>query len=205
MTDPRPHWEEAYRDPTASAFGPPSEELVALADRLDPESVILDAGCGEGRNALFFAGRGFRVHAFDLSEAGINKLGARAASQGLAVDSWIQDIGSFEFARAYGLIICHGVLHLLEPEVCGRFLEELRDHTVEGGFNVHAVFTDRFPPPPELAPFVRRPFKEGELRDLYGDWEIEGFESYIKEDHHPGGVQHRHPINKLVARKPRDV
>jgi tellurite methyltransferase len=202
MKSLNPHWEAEYRDQTAITFGPPSEELVTLADRLSPETDVLDVGCGDGRNALVFANRGFRVRAFDISEAGINKLRIRAASQGLEIDAWVQDIRHFDFDQSYGLIICHGVLHLLGFGVCRKFLKETRDHTVEGGFNVHTVFTDRFPPPPDLRPFVRRLFKEGELRDIYRDWEIEKFESYIKSDQHSGGVQHRHPINKLVARKP---
>ena len=35
---------------------------------------ILDLGCGIGRNSIFFAGHGFQVSAYDLSESGINIL-----------------------------------------------------------------------------------------------------------------------------------
>ena len=32
---------------------------------------LLDIGCGEGRNAVFFARNGYNVTAFDISEKGI--------------------------------------------------------------------------------------------------------------------------------------
>jgi ADP-ribosyl-[dinitrogen reductase] hydrolase len=204
MNGKRPFWEIGYGDAAADTFGVPSKELVDLADKLAPETVILDAGCGDGRNALLFAERDFRVRAFDVSETGVEKLRTHASQRGLEIDAWVQDVRDFEFDRTYGLIICHGVLHFLERGDCDRFLEELRRHTVSGGYNVHTVFTDRLPTPRDLKPFVRRHFKEGEIRDIYSNWLIERFESYVKEDHHPGGAQHRHSINKLVARKPCD-
>lgn len=33
---------------------------------------LLDIGCGEGRNAIFFARNGYEVTAFDLSQKGRN-------------------------------------------------------------------------------------------------------------------------------------
>ena len=37
-------------------------------------SNILEVGCGEGQNAIYLAGKGYLVDAFDLSEHGITKL-----------------------------------------------------------------------------------------------------------------------------------
>ena len=204
MSDVQPFWEAGYQDQDAETFGSPSEELVVLADTLAPDTVVLDVGCGDGRNAIHFASRGFRVRAFDISATGVRKLKARAGSRDLEIDAWVQDIREFKFDRSYGLILCHGVLHFLEPRFCNQFLEVMRRHTAQCGLNVHTVFTNRLKPPSDLTPFLQRIFKEGEIRDMYRDWEIELFESYIKVDEHPGGIRHRHPINKLVARKPCD-
>ncbi|MGE3527778.1 MAG: hypothetical protein AB7I33_17810, partial [Gemmatimonadales bacterium] len=74
--------------------------------------------------------------------------------------------------------------------------------TNPGGWNVHAVFTDRLPQPADLAPIVHRPFREGELAQLYRSWDIELLHSSILEDEHPGGLRHRHAIDKIVARRP---
>ena len=49
---------------------------------------------------------------------------------------------------------------------------------------------------------MRGLFREGELEDCYRDWRIEVFRSYVLDDEHPGGIRHRHPVNKIVAQRP---
>jgi hypothetical protein len=45
-------------------------------------------------------------------------------------------------------------------------------------------------------------WEETELFDRYSDWEFLIKESSILDDEHPDGSKHRHPINKILARKP---
>ena len=71
-----------------------------------------------------------------------------------------------------------------------------------GGINVVVVFTDRLPPPDDLKDLCIGLFHEGEIFSIYADWEIELEQSYVFDDEHPGGIQHTHPVNKVVARKP---
>ena len=108
-----PFWERAYQDDGADAFGRPSSELVSLAERLPEAASVLDAGCGEGRNARFLAARGYRVDAFDVSAVGIDKLTRMAARDGVRVNAWTDDLNTFRYSRCYDLIISHGVLHRL--------------------------------------------------------------------------------------------
>lgn len=64
-----------------------------------------------------------------------------------------------------------------------------------------AVFTDEIQPPAEMVELTLGLFREGELFERYEGWDTILKKSYIREDHHPGGSHHRHPINKIVARK----
>ena len=195
----RPFWEETYRDLNADTFGKPSEEIFRLARTLPKDSSVLDMGCGEGRNAIFLAGQGFQVDAFDISEAGIAKLLKVGADRKLNVNAWVEDITTFQFTKSYDFIISHGVLHLIQRDDWQQIIPRIKQFTRAGGVNVMAVFTDEIPPSEDLAPFTKGLFREGELAEWYADWQIEYSESYVIEDEHPNGIKHRHPINKVVA------
>lgn len=58
-----------------------SPQLVAEAAGLEP-GTALDAGCGEGGDALWLASRGWRVRAVDLSETALDRGRERAAALG---------------------------------------------------------------------------------------------------------------------------
>lgn len=114
----------------------------------------------------------------------------------------IKDVRTCRFAKKYDLINAHGLLHLLPRSEWSRIIHFMQDYTKPLGFNVVAVFTDLFPPPEDLRPFTLGLFREGELKSQYLGWHILLWSSYILEDAHPGNVQHRHPVNKIVAQKP---
>ena len=70
-----PFWEISYNDDGVTSFGieqnPAIKEKWPLFKR---NRTVLDVGCGEGKNAIFLAQKGFVVDAFDISESGIKKL-----------------------------------------------------------------------------------------------------------------------------------
>jgi tellurite methyltransferase len=202
MPGRRPFWEAEYADPAAETFGPASPEVVELASALPEGSLVLDIGCGDGRNAIYLAEQGLRVDALDVSTLGVAKCRKRAVARGLSVRAWVQDVGTFVFRREYDLVVAHGVLHLLDHEVGQRLLGSMQRHTRDGGWNIVAVFTDRLAPPADLAPHMRGLFREDELRACYHGWVVDRWEAYTLYDEHPGGVRHEHPVNKVVARKP---
>ena len=204
-----PFWEAEYRA-GSRPFGPPSIEILELLDRLPRGGRVLDLGCGDGRNAIPLARAGHRVTAVDRSRWALEALRRAAMREGSVAED-DQPLG-IEMVEAelsvlcplddYDLVVAHGVLHLLEPAERDGVIERMKRHTRPGGWNVIAAFTDRIPPPPDLAPHCRGLLQEGELTLHYGDWEIESFRSYTLEDRHPGGIGHTHALNKLIARRP---
>lgn len=206
MTARAPFWDEAYRQ-DLRPFGGPSDEVIELMGRLPRASRVLDLGCGNGRHALPLALAGHRVTAVDVSSAATEALGreigrATAAGHEPALEIVKADLAGFHPVGRYQLVIAHGVLHLLEPGARDNLIDAMRSCTVPGGWNVAAVFTDEIAPPDDMAPFCLGLFRPGELVERYGDWEIELVRAYVLEDEHPGSVRHRHPINKVVARRP---
>jgi tellurite methyltransferase len=204
MQRSRPFWEDAYEDLDGpGAFGPPSVEIVELVELLPADARILDLGCGDGRHAVYLADCGFNVMAIDVSPRAIRKLQHNASQRGLTIEVDVQDLRDLRIDRTYHLIIAHGCLHLVEHEHSSRLIREMKAATKAGGYNVVAVFTDAIEPPGDLQPFMRGLFREGELAEAYAGWEIKESRSYILEDDHPGGVHHRHAVDKLVATRPR--
>ncbi len=67
--------------------GEPNGALVAEVSDLTP-GTALDVGCGEGADAIWLAGRGWRVRAIDVSDLALQR-GARAAEQAQANVEWI--------------------------------------------------------------------------------------------------------------------
>ncbi len=199
-----PFWEKAYSsdDDAVETFGPPNPELVDLLPELPSEAKVLDVGCGEGRLSLFFARKGFHVVAFDKSEHGIQKLKRIADQEKLQINAFVQDLRSYKPEEEYDLVVADGVLHLVEKPNADRIIRDIQHVTKRGGWNLIKIFTTRIPPPVELAPFHIGLREEGELAAMYEGWKFRLRQSFILEDEHPGGIHHRHPIDKILAQKP---
>ena len=195
-------WEQSYADPSTRTFGGPSAEVIDVAARMPRDATVLDIGCGEGRNALFLAKRGFDVTAVDMSGSAIRKLRALAKNEGIDIRTEVADMCTYPLDSMFDLIMSHGCLHLVERAQWQDLVARFKSHTAPGGVNIVVVFTDALPPPADLAEHCVGLFKEGELFSLYSDWTIELQRSYIREDEHPGSPRHVHPINKVVARRP---
>ena len=108
----KPFWEETYADNTVSTFtAKPTKDIQDFYKIFPINSLILDVGCGEGRNSIFMANLGNTVDAFDISQNGINK--AKEISKGLGVDVnfFCCDLGDYIFEKKYDIILSHGVLH----------------------------------------------------------------------------------------------
>jgi len=109
---------------------------------------------------------------------------------------------SFAFDFNYDLIISHGCLHLINRNDWKELIKRIKHATMPGGYNIVVVFTDTIRPPKDLEPYMKGLFREGELYQSYQDWECIEKRSHILKDEHPGGIEHKHPINRIIARKP---
>jgi len=78
----REFWEERYRSAPQVWSGRPNRQLVAEAADLRPGEA-LDAGCGEGADAIWLAERGWRVTAVDISTVALERAAAHAVEAGV--------------------------------------------------------------------------------------------------------------------------
>ncbi|QIT30732.1 class I SAM-dependent methyltransferase [Raoultella terrigena] len=100
---------------TATVAVDMSSLYAPFVEALTPPKLILDAGCGSGRDAKAFAEMGYRVEAFDAS----SEMVARAARySGLPVrQRSFADIS--ETARYDGIWCCASLLHVPGDELPG--------------------------------------------------------------------------------------
>ncbi|ADB75659.1 class I SAM-dependent methyltransferase [Geodermatophilus obscurus] len=99
-------WEERYRIAPALWSGRANPQLVAEAADLPPGRA-LDAGSGEGGDALWLAGRGWRVTAVDFSTVALGRAAVEAGRLGIEVDwvhadltRWAPPEGAFDLVSA---------------------------------------------------------------------------------------------------------
>jgi cyclopropane fatty-acyl-phospholipid synthase-like methyltransferase len=110
------YWEDRYRTASTVWSGEPNRQLVAEAAELPP-GTALDVGSGEGGDAVWLAGRGWRVTAVDFARTGLER-GARAAAAAGVADriEWVQaDLRSWTPPERYDLVSAQ-FFHLAPPE-----------------------------------------------------------------------------------------
>jgi SAM-dependent methyltransferase len=98
-------WNRRYAGRELVWSGEPNRFLVAEAQDLAPGRA-LDLACGEGRNAIWLAARGWRVTGVDFSAVALAKAGELARERAVEVDWRVADlVGYRPQRRAFDLVI----------------------------------------------------------------------------------------------------
>jgi len=198
-----PFWEETYQNLDVDTFSVnPNITIQEFEYLLTKDSNIIEAGCGEGQNVLYLAQQGYKnVEAFDISEYGVNKVKHRCRIMDVEVSTFIEDLTSYQFEKNYDLVMSFGTLHFVNREGWKSFIKMAKEKTNPNGIHIMQIFTDTVPASDDIAPFAIGLAKDEEIKELYSDWEILQFKSYVFEDEHPGVPKHLHASNKIVVRK----
>ena len=89
-----------------------------LKGRFTKEMKILDAGCGEGRNAVYFINQGYQIFGIDPNEMAIQYCRYLSKSLNPEFDALRFQLGRLEeipfHAGAFDAVICSAVLHFAE-------------------------------------------------------------------------------------------
>ncbi|MCM4083101.1 class I SAM-dependent methyltransferase [Paractinoplanes hotanensis] len=188
-------------------WGTDPEPLVArLAELTDLAGArVLDAGCGEGRNAVHLARQGALVDATDVSELALRN--AAAAWPDEPGITWRRADLLLEEppAEAYDIVVFDSVAHWLTGlDRVREAVDRLRRATRPGGFHVVCSFNDRHQ---ELENHVNPPrcvLPHTTLVALYPQpWQlVEVHDDDITSSHADQPIPHNHSVTRFIARRP---
>ena len=140
-------WDGFYGDrerPIPFFAGVPDESLVAWADAgrlgVGPGTAVLELGCGPGRNAVWLARQGARVHALDLSPEALAWGRERADAAGVDVRFERADVLRWTPPARYDVVVDSGCFHHLPPHRRVTYLDLLRRALRPGGRFALACF-----------------------------------------------------------------
>ena len=200
-------YDEGYRACPCFWGTEPGSFVRLLAKHLGEMSglKVLDAGCGEGKNAAFFAGQGAVVDAVDLSELAIRN-GQRQWGRLTGICWQATDIREKEFRREeYDVVIAYGLLHCLPSaaEVLN-VLSRLQDATRISGYLVICAFNARLQDLAAHPGFNPCLLPHADYVSAFSGWEvISDSDCDLTERHPHNDIEHTHALTRLVARKRR--
>lgn len=196
-------YEEEYKNEGYYWGIVPSKMCLRVLDILPPSRHIklLDIGCGEGKDAVFFARNGYDVTAFDISDAGIEKTKSLAEKVGVNVKVFKADILDFRLDTNFDVLFSSGVLHYIKPQIREELFKNYKQFTNKNGLHVFNVFIQKpfIDPAPEKEPTACK-WISGELFMHYHDWLIKDCNEVIF-DCNSLGIPHKHAMNKIIVQK----
>ena len=165
----RETFESMYAGKAPWDIGKPQPAFVEVADRVT--GAVLDAGCGTGENALFFAEKGHHVLGIDFLEYPIEEARRKAAERGLHAEFIQMDALTLStFDRKFDSVIDSGLFHVFSDEDRVRYVAGLAHVTKPGGRIFLLCFSDE--EPGTQGP---RRVSQRELRESFsGGWDVEG-------------------------------
>jgi cyclopropane fatty-acyl-phospholipid synthase-like methyltransferase len=161
-------FENFYDGPAPWDIGKPQGMFVAIADRVT--GAVLDAGCGTGEHALFFAARGHRVTGIDFVGKAIQRARRKATERGLSVEFLAKDATMLgDGAERFASVIDCGLFHVFSDDDRRRYVQGLAQVLEPGGRLFLMCFSDEEP-----GTEGPRRVSRQELCDAFADgWEIE--------------------------------
>jgi SAM-dependent methyltransferase len=133
-------WDERFRQPEPVYGAQPNSYLRAQIQRLVPGASVLVPGDGYGRNGLWLARQGFRVHTVDLSPIGVERARNSARGVGLSLTIEQADLSTWAWPQNQFDAVFSIFVHLfpnVRPAIHANMLRAL----VPGGLCVLEAFT----------------------------------------------------------------
>jgi cyclopropane fatty-acyl-phospholipid synthase-like methyltransferase len=164
----RATFEDLYTGPAPWDIGKPQKHITALADLVT--GPVLDAGCGTGENALFFAAQGYRVVGIDFVPEAIRRARVKAVERRLAVNFQVKDATALQdWSERFASVIDCGLFHVFSDADRRRYVQGLARVLEPDGLLLLMCFSDQEP-----GTEGPRRVSRQELYDAFADgWQLE--------------------------------
>jgi len=134
-------WNEKFKRDGYLYGKKPNEFLASCINNFSKKERILFLGEGEGRNAVFFAKKGYEVRALDASDIGLSKLQEFAKEEKVHIKTTCLDLIKWRAKKKFGGILA-SYLHLESP-LREQVFSRIEDGLKEGGFFVGEFFSTK--------------------------------------------------------------
>jgi ubiquinone/menaquinone biosynthesis C-methylase UbiE len=161
-------FQAAYEGKPSWDLGRPQPALVEIADQIT--GAVLDAGCGTGDNALFFAQRGHDVLGIDFVQFPVKEAKRKAEELGVQAEFLQMDALKLpSLDRQFDSVIDCGLFHVLSDADRRAYVAALLSVTKPGSRLFLMCFSDQ--EPHDRGP---RRIRQEEIRAAFADgWMVE--------------------------------
>jgi 2-polyprenyl-3-methyl-5-hydroxy-6-metoxy-1,4-benzoquinol methylase len=164
-------FQEAYAGEAPWDIGRIQPAFAAIADQV--KSPVLDAGCGTGDMALYFAQKGHQVVGIDYLEEPIRRARAKAAERNLKVDFRVADATKLaDLSDRFNTVVDSGLFHVFTDDDRRRYVAGLAHVLNPGGHLFLMCFSNEEP-----GQFGPRRITRDDLQSAFAaGWRIESIE-----------------------------
>jgi tellurite methyltransferase len=163
---------------------------------------VLDLGCGEGKNAAYFAQRGAEVYAVDCSALALRTAKRLYGQNGI---NWYESDATVfirQCSESFDLIIMYGLLHCLASrEELEHLIHDVQSRTAQRGVNLLCAFNDRSQDLSGHPGFMPMLLPHSFYMEMYKGWAVSASDEILEETHPHNGIPHHHSLTRLAARK----
>lgn len=181
----------------------PSEFVAAQGWRIAPGASVLSLAEGEGRNAVYLAGRGARVTGLEAAPNAIAKARALAQARGVAATFLEADLARHDWPEGAYDAVLGCCMQFAAPPLQGRIFVGMARATRPGGLVMIHGFAMRQPAYGSGGPgAVEQLYTLDLLRAAFPGWRVLHQADYDAEMH--GGAAHcgRAALVDFIASKP---
>jgi SAM-dependent methyltransferase len=197
----REFWDQRYSEPGFAYGMEPNAFFREILDSLTPGMLLLP-GEGEGRNAIYAAGKNWQVSAFDHSIVARNKAMDWAESLDLQFEYLLTSLEDFSCEKPVYDLIAIIYIHLL-PETRSQVHRQLAECLKPGGKIILECFHKNQPDNNSGGPPVAEMlYHEDDLKGDFPDLEIEYSREMLVDVYEGKYHTGKSSVVRLVANKP---